>query len=138
MPPNYSYDNIISVSEKEFREKTTKQRDLENPDKFTKSSEQEIITLEKLLDLKPGILGSDGYYLQKSTCECGHTLTMKDFVLTALVDAKHERSLIIQTFLGNKFVINKPRPVRCFECGTINPMNSYAMAKYGCGDGIIE
>lgn len=56
----------------------------------------------------------------------------EDFILTALVDAKHDRSVIIQTFLGNKFVINKPRPVRCFNCGTINPMHSYSMKSYGC------
>lgn len=73
----YSYDNVVSLTEREFRKKTIQDADLKNPEKFTKSNSEEVETIERLLDLKSAVLKSEEFYLQKSTCQCGHTLTMK-------------------------------------------------------------
>ena len=119
------YNNVVSVSLEEFRatsecDFTEDGRVVADPDRFTKSDEEDIAKMERLLDLMPGTLSGQDYYLERLQCECGRILTMYDFVFTGLVDAGHSKSLILHTFVGNKLVINPPRKVRCSECGRLS------------------
>jgi hypothetical protein len=58
---------------------------------------------------------------------------MYDFVMTALIDAGHSKPLIVHTFLGNKLVLNLPRPIRCSNCARTNPDKKYWSGEsYGC------
>ena len=135
MAQKFSYDDVVSVSEAEFQESAIKEVDLNDPEQFTMSSAEEIEKIERLLDLREGILRNERYYVEHYTCQCGHLLTMKDFVLTAIVDARHDRALIIQTLLGNKLIVNRPRPIRCFDCGRcdISSLHKYSMPEnYHC------
>lgn len=131
------YNNVVSLSEKEFRARTARSCGaelLDNPDLFTKANYEEIAKVERLLDVKPGTLQGDDYYLQKHECpNCGRLLTTYDFVFTGLVDAEHSKSLILHTFVGSKFVVNNPRPVRCSACGLVS-VASDATLEAGGGD----
>lgn len=117
------YNDVVGISEEEFRERSVCfTEDIADSYKFTKSDEEEIAKIERLLDAKEGTLQGEDYYLEKYQCECGRILTTYDFVLTGLIDAGHSKSLILHTFIGNKFVLNKPRPVRCSACGRLSPL----------------
>jgi len=133
MAHTYNYDNVVSLTEEEFNARSIKEDDLNNPEKFIKSTSEEIEIIERFLDLRSGILKNEKFYSSNAVCQCCDlTLTMTDFILTALVDAKHEKSLIIQTILGNKLVVNSnPRPIRCFKCGYINIIPNYEYAMPG-------
>lgn len=134
MSTSYSYSNVPSISEEEFRARAIPTQDLTDPEKYTKSDLEDLAKIERLLDLRSGLLNTDSYYLSKYICECGRKLTIYDFIFTALVDANHEKSLVIQTLIGNKFIINKPRIVRCSNCARQSHIFcSYEMASgYGC------
>jgi hypothetical protein len=114
------YNQVRAVSQSEFERAAPSKADLEDPTKATKSDQEDIAKMERLLDLKNGSLGADDYYLERIECEqCGRVLTMYDFVFTGLVDGGHSKSLIVHTFLGNKLVLNDPRPIRCSACGRL-------------------
>jgi hypothetical protein len=123
--PAIDYNAVESVSAEDFRaavacEVAEDGRIVADPPGFTRSDDEDIAKMERLLDLMPGTLAGQNYYLGQSQCECGRTLTMYDFVFTGLVDAGHSKSLILHTFVGSKFVLNPPRRVRCSECGRIS------------------
>ncbi len=83
---------------------------------YSKSDPEDIAKMERLLDLKAGALGGDDYYLEKVQCKgCARVLTMYDFVFTGIVDANHPKSLIVHTFLGNKYILNEKRPIQMFQ-----------------------
>jgi hypothetical protein len=116
------YNAVVSVSPEEFKALmpcalTGDGRVVADPDRFTRSDEEDIAKMERLLDLMPGTLAGQDYYLERSQCDCGRILTMYDFVFTGLVDAGHSKSLILHTFVGSKLVLNPPRKVRCSGCG---------------------
>ncbi len=114
------YNQVRSVSQSEFDRAAPSKADLEDPTKATKSDDEDIAKMERLLDLKNGSLGAEDYYLERIECgQCGRVLTMYDFVFTGLVDGGHSKSLIVHTFLGNKLVLNDPRPIRCSACGQV-------------------
>jgi len=122
------YNQVRSVSKVEFERAAPNKADLEDPEKATKSDHEDIAKMERLLDLKNGSLGGDDYYLQRIDCEqCGRILTMYDFVFTGLVDGGHSKSLIVHTFLGNKLVLNDPRPIRCSACGQVQTPRSSSL-----------
>lgn len=127
------YNSVTSRTAEEFKGLAPAASDLEDATKFTKSDEEDIRAIERLLDVQEGTLAGDSYYLERAQCRCGRLLTMRDFVFTGLIDAGHSKSFILHTLVGTKYIINRPRPVRCMECGaTSEERHSYSMAKYSC------
>jgi hypothetical protein len=122
------YNAVESLTETEFQDRMSLSRQSVN---FTESDEQDIRRIERLLDIREGTLAGRVHRLESAQCANGHTLTMYDFVFTALIDAGHSKSFIVHTFLGSKFVINEPRPVRCHECGAHTP-DPRANLRYSC------
>ena len=125
------YNLVKSLTREEFDERRSKAK----PVRYNQADDEEIKKMERLLDVLPGTLaGGKPYSLEKRDCTfCERTLTMYDFIFTALVDANHTKSLVLHTLVGNKLIIQTPRPVRCSACGTINPDCSYEMPKsYSC------
>jgi hypothetical protein len=121
MRTNLDYNDVVGVPEDEFHssERCAVER-VSDPDQFTKTDQEEIAKIERLLDVVEGTLSGQDYYLSRIECECGRLLTNYDFVLTGLVDAGHSKSLILHTFVGSKYVENPPRPVRCSQCARIH------------------
>ena len=111
----YDYTMVKSADEVEFSTLAAI-GDYTNPDKYTKSSPEDIAKIERLLDVRMGTLSSDEYYLQKVECQCGRLLTFYDFVFTALVDASHPKSFVLHVLTGTKKIINDARIVRCSNC----------------------
>ncbi len=123
--------NLVKPATEEFFEKT----EIKDYSKFNESDDEDIRSVERLLDVWPGTLTAAGpYYIEKGECaSCNKTFTTYDFVFTALIDANHTKSLILHTFLGNKRVVQRPRHIRCSRCGTMDvDFTSYAMGNYGC------
>jgi DNA-directed RNA polymerase subunit N (RpoN/RPB10) len=111
------YNLVNSVTPEEFNKLKSKEADV----KYNEADVKEINKMERLLDIQPGTLAPSGpYKLEDVKCaSCGRTLTMYDFIFTGLVDANHTKSFVLHTLVGNKFVVQRPRPVRCSACGTI-------------------
>ncbi|MEV6256531.1 hypothetical protein [Nocardia sp. NPDC051911] len=127
------YDRVVSLSREKFEQSGPSVAELRDDTKSTKSDDVDIARMERILDLREGMLAGDEYYLQKIVCECGRRLTMYDFVFTGLVDAGHSKSLIVHTFVGNKLVVNEARPIRCSACARVCPRPWYRMPQsYGC------
>jgi hypothetical protein len=127
------YNRVVSLSAEEFKRLTPSVSDLRDESKFTRSNDEDIAKMERLLDLREGALAEDQYYLQRVECGCGRLLTMYDFVFTGLVDAEHSKSLVVHTFVGDKFIVNAPRRVRGSECARITDNEcNYKMDKYSC------
>ncbi|MFE3254254.1 hypothetical protein ACFXPS_05545 [Nocardia sp. NPDC059091] len=128
------YNNVVSLSREEFERLGPSVAELRDQTKFTKSDDEDIAKMERLLDLREGVLANDEYYLERVISRCGRILTMYDFVFTALVDAGHSKSLIVHTFIGNKLVVNEPRLIRCSVCAEKCPSPVwYRMPQsYGC------
>ena len=125
MAVNVDYNDVVSLSAEEFKARTLRScaaADLADPRRFTKADRQEIAKVERLLDVRPGTLAGENFYLGRLQCECGRLLTTYDFVFTGLVDAGHSKSLILHTFVGSKFVVNPPRQVRCSQCGRLSAL----------------
>src|SRR5207249_2994940 len=123
MPATLDYNDVVGVSAEEFRIRAAcAARDfVHDPSIWTKSDEEDIARIERLLDVKRGTLSrNDLYLVARHQCECGRLLTTYDFVLTGLVDGGHSKSLILHTFIGSKFVLQKPRPIRCSQCGRMS------------------
>lgn len=123
MAVNLDYNDVAGVSAEEFRIRAAcaVERFEADPEIWTKSDEKDIANIEHLLDVKEGTLSRDDDYLvARYQCECGRLLTTYDFVFTGLVDAGHSKSFILHTFIGSKFVLQKPRPFRCSQCGRVS------------------
>lgn len=121
MALNIDYNDVVGVSPDEFWERARCSVEMRaDPNVFTKSDEEDLAKIERLLDVREGTLTCEEYYLENIQCECGRLLTIYDFAFTALVDAGHSKSLILHTFLGTKYVLNNPRPVRCSNCARVH------------------
>lgn len=121
MTVDIDYTDVVGISPEEFWQRARCSVEMRaDPNVFTKSDEEDIAKIERLLDMREGTLSCEEYYLENIRCECGRLLTVYDFVFTGLVDAGHSKSLILHTFIGNKYVLNNPRPVRCSDCGRVN------------------
>lgn len=125
-----TYDEVVGISPEEY------DQNLVNFDanRYAKADDVDLAKIERMLDLRAGILSSENLYLEKYQCSsCGRTLMFSDFVRTSLEDAGHSKSLIVHTLLGSKLVQNKHRPVRCGNCRTmsIRPLN-YMGNNYKC------
>ena len=127
-----TYTAVVSLSPEEFEKRRIQPTDLADQQKFTCSDATDIANLERLLDVQPGTLTHEKLYVQRSACGCGRTMTMYDFVFTALIDAEHDKSFVLHTLVGNKYITNRPRRIRCSNCATVGPEHEYSMTKYSC------
>lgn len=132
------YNRVTSLPRDDFEALSPNLSDVRDASKYTQSDGEDIARMERLLDLKEGMLAGDEYYLERAVCDCGRLLTMYDFVFTGLVDAEHSKSLIVHTFLGNKFVLNQARRIRCSACGRLSGFHSYRMSNYSCSVGLAD
>ncbi|WP_170404451.1 hypothetical protein [Ruegeria arenilitoris] len=132
-----SYLAIGTLDQKEFDDRRV---DLSNSPDATKSDENDVRKMENLLDLAEGALSNKTFYISKSDCSCGRTLTFYDFVFTSLVEQWHDPSFIAHTLVGNKRIINEPRPIRCSACGLRKGHTyiEYSNETYGCCQEFIE
>lgn len=128
----FTYTAVSTHTPEEFASRAIPRSELEDSSKFTCSDANDIANLERLLDLNPGTLSVEKLYLQRSVCQCGKVQTMYDFVFTALIDAEHDKSFVVHTLIGNKYIINRARRVRCSQCSRIGPESTYSMTKYTC------
>ncbi|MGA5089229.1 MULTISPECIES: hypothetical protein [unclassified Streptomyces] len=128
------YGTARSVSVDEFKRVTPSKEALADPDRFTRSDDEDIAKIERLLDLQDGVLAREvrDFHLERIVCDCGRLLTVYDFVLTGLIDAGHSKGLVVQTMLGNKLILNVSRPIRCSNCSRINRAGDYTMPNYAC------
>lgn len=129
------YSAIPSLAEAEFKARAIPNELLKDPSNYTLADDAEMAKIERLLDAKEGLLNRNDSYLEKYDCPCGRTLTTYDFTFTALVDAGHDKSLVLHTLIGNKRIINKARITRCTACSrlSVKPLTySMEVSGYSC------
>ena len=128
------YNQVKSIEKSEFDKRRIPSNVLQDDTKFSVTTAEVKERIERILDVNPGTLGEEIYYFQKGSCANGHDLSMYDFVFTALIDAGHSKSLVLHTLVGNKYVLNAPRRVRCSTCSDMSVQgHAYSMEKYACG-----
>ncbi|MGJ8610725.1 MAG: hypothetical protein ACSHWY_06500 [Octadecabacter sp.] len=126
----FDYNRIVSLSDEEFEKRVVRPSD--NPHLIL-VNEDEKRKIEMILDVMPNVLDTVPMYFEKSICKCGCTVTMYDFVVTAIVDGGHPKSFILHTLLGSKKILNDSREVRCITCGEkCGSSSSYHMESYAC------
>jgi hypothetical protein len=128
------YSDIDSLSREQFESLGPTDEEVEDENLFTKSDDEDIRKIERLLDLVEETLASQDFYLERVQCVCGRTLTFSDFISSALIDTRdHTKSLIFHTIDGIKYVRNNPRPIRCSVSGhlTAFPVR-YRCRRYRC------
>jgi hypothetical protein len=131
----YDYDLVASVDAEVFDRYRVPDDVLARH--YIVSDHDDVRKIERLLDAQEGSLDAGGpYYLKAGQCACcGKSLTMYDFVFTALVDANHPKSFVYQILVGDKKIIQSPRRVRCATCGTPSSQKAqYFMGQYACDD----
>ena len=131
-----NYLSLKSLSEADFAEKRDR---ISKNTKSTLTSSEDMRRIERLLDLKEGILGDVSFFLTPYECQCGRMLSFYDFIFSALVEQWHDPSFIVHTLVGNKYFVNEPRPIRCSNCGrstnwdgTLRHECGYETDSYGC------
>lgn len=132
----YSYNQVTSLTEDDYRNKAISKAVLADENKYTLSDEDDMQKIERLLDVKIGLLTRGDYFFERYLCECGRKLTVYDFIFTAIIDAEHDKSFILHTFTGNKSILNKPRITRCSSCArkSSKPLGySMEVNSYSCG-----
>jgi hypothetical protein len=129
---DYDYGKVQPVSDDVF-EKAQNHMAARMAD-ATVSDKDDVNRIERLLDLRKGVLEGRPFRLAKGNCDhCARLLTFYDFVYTAIVDAGHPKSFIVHTLLGSKRILNKARKIRCSSCNTISPLYyPYNCDYYGC------
>lgn len=132
---NYDYSKVESVAEDVF-EKAMADSAVHLAD-ATVSDKGDISRIERLLDLKEGVLEGQKFRFQKINCEhCGRLITFYDLVYTSIVDGGHPKSFVVHTLVGSKRILNKGRKVRCSSCNTVlGPKYYYMCEQYGCSYG---
>ena len=101
----------------------------------TMSDEADIGRIERILDLKEGTLKGRVLHVQRQDCSgCQRQLTFFDVVHSAVVDAGHSKSFLVHTLLGSKYLVDKPRLVRCSACSVETPLPMWYVdsSGYGC------
>jgi hypothetical protein len=131
------YDSIESLSPEEFARLTPSEAELRDANQFTRSTDYDLRSIERILNLREGALGSVAYYVERDTCPCGRLKTAYDFVFTAMVDAGHSREFITNILVGDKLIVNEPRALRCSASGHLDwhrppAPRRYHMRNYGC------
>ena len=127
------YERLVSIGPDEFQKQMAACL-AQLPD-ATMSDEADVARIERILDLKEGTLKGHVLHVQRQHCSaCQRQLTFFDVVHTALVDAGHPKSFVVHTLLGSKYLVDKPRLVRCSACGVISPLPIWYVdsSGYGC------
>ena len=134
---SFDYDLVQGVSEEEFRNNVKTVDQLKSDPDFRLATEEEIGNVERLLDVQEGILSKVEFYVKKANCErCNSCLGIDDVVRTALIDAKHSKSAVLHTLIGNKYIVDRPKQIRCSSCNSLQIASSvYATIWYGCASG---
>lgn len=129
----YDYEAIQPASDAEFERHRVPPERLDA--EYTKADDNDLLRIERLLDIREGSLGATGpYYLKADDCRnCGSAFKVSDFVLTSLLDADHPKDFVAQVLQGDKKIIQRPRAIRCFDCGTVSDSTAqYWMNYYVC------
>jgi hypothetical protein len=123
---NQEYSKLQSLSAEEFA------RRMSRFDKraATKSDAKDIARIERVLELRQGVLSGQEFYVSKVKCECGRDMTFYDLVVSSLIEG-HSKSFVVHTLLGSKHFVQPPRNVTCVECGTLHVLD-YCNNSYGC------
>lgn len=127
------YQRLQSIGQAEFQRLMA--ACLAQLDAATMSDEADVGRIERMLDLKDGALKGHVLHVQHEYCSgCQRQLTFFDVVHTALVDAGHSKSFLVHTLLGSKYLVDKPRPVRCSACSTVTETYMWYVdsSGYGC------
>lgn len=110
----YDYSSVESLSKEDFLKSTVSLRSAD----LRATPDEDIRKMEEFLEVAPGVLQQE-YRMGKHECNCGRELSFLDFVVTAVQDWKHPKSFILHTLVGNKYIVNEPRPIRCTNCSAI-------------------
>jgi hypothetical protein len=121
------YGKLASLTPDEFKKRMD---GCFNRAAATKSDERDIQRIENLLDLRQGVLAKEQFYVSKSTCKCGRTLTFYDLVQSGLLEG-HSASFVVHTLLGSKYFIQPRRRVKCSACSEVHILD-YETSAYGC------
>ena len=132
------YDLVEGVSEDEFRSEVKSVEELAVDDSYRMADDEDIRAVENILDVRSGTLSGLPFYIKKAECEkCGKPTEMKDVVKTAIEDAHHSKSAILHTLLGNKYIVDRPKHIRCSNCDNVLEVaGSYATIMYGCSSNL--
>lgn len=121
------YNKIQSLSQEEFA------AGLAGASELTKQSDETLAKIERVLDVMSGTLSHVPQGFSNSKCECGHEITLYDFVISAMIDGNHPKSFVLHALVGSKYILGESRPVRCIACGTMSSVrHSYSMIRYRC------
>ena len=116
---SFEYDRVEGVTEEEFRKHARPVEELRADPTYKTTSPEELAEIERILDVQTGFLSDAEFFTQVASCGgYGRELGFKDVVTTALIDAKHSKSAVLHTLVGNKYFVSPARPIRCSECGT--------------------
>ena len=131
---SFEYDLVNGVSEEEFRTHVKSVDELRVDKDYRVASPTELREVENLLDVQNGTLDKIEFFVKRANCEsCGKELGMNDVIQTALTDAKHSKSAVLHTLLGNKYIVDRPKEIRCGKCNMLQLAHGvYASPFYGC------
>jgi hypothetical protein len=109
----YSDYSKIPTTEPDAAEKLGLNIDeMRNDPNMRKATFEELQSVERWLDVRPGILSDGEFWSTRITDKQGLEVGLVEIVLTALIDAGHSKSFVLHTLLGNKLIVTSPRPVR--------------------------
>lgn len=118
----FDYNNVKSLSDEDFEKIKPNIDSIANDESYGRVEIEDLKTVERMLDLKEGVLASVDGFIQKCSCSnCGRNISLSDRVMTGLVDAGHSKSFILHTMLGNKKILSRLPNVRCMNCATVMP-----------------
>lgn len=66
MGAKIDYNDVVSLSPEEFKARTARRcasEELQDPQKFTKANHDDIVKIERLIDVRPGTLAGEEFYL---------------------------------------------------------------------------
>lgn len=124
---HYEYSRLASLTPAEYAKKMKSIK----KKAATKSDSDDLKRIERLLDLREGVLAEEDFYVSKADCKCGRRLTFYDLVLTSLTDSGHSKSFVVHTLLGSKYFAQPTRQVKCSACGEVHLLD-YETDRYGC------
>lgn len=114
------YNKVKSLSNDDFDKIKLDINKIKSDPNYSKVQPETLASIERFLDLKPGVLKEIEGYIQKQNCShCKKEITLLDKVITAMVDAEHSKSFMMHTMLGNKRTLSQIPVVRCGNCGTV-------------------
>lgn len=131
---SFDYDLVEGVPKEVFDQHVKSVAELAKDDDYRPSSKSEIEKVEEMLDVQEGTLAKMEFYVKKASCKkCGNEIGLNDVIRTAIQDAGHSKSAVLHTLVGNKYIVDRPKHVRCSECDEVMEVaSSYGTMMYGC------